>query len=217
MRLGRIPGGDSLFRHSIKPESFKGKRFASEKLVYLSLASDGSILASVLWQRYAPTERHVHNAGCRTALRRNQQKGAEGRSGKGDRRVYCGAYQLKASAVRALVGAENLDEILSADVVHHIEEGEIAHANVRIILKPGVDIAGTKTAIIDRLSNVWTGPLRHKCDCDLDIDPHPSLDLNTPSAGPYFDTRSGLSRLWYLIRFQAHYWFWRSFCQNAIQ
>jgi len=221
MRCRSIPDGDSLFRHAIYPLVFKGKakRFAVEKLLHLSMASDGSILASVAWERYVPTPKHVHSHGCRIALRINDKKRIDGKLTDKNRHLYCGAYQLKASAVRALVSADNLTEILSADVIHHIEEEEIAHTDVRIRLKPGVgvDIENTKTAIIDRLSNVWTGPLRHQCECDLDIDPHPSLELSTPSAGPYFDARSSFCRLWCVIRFQACYWLWRTFCRSTIQ
>lgn len=169
---------------------------------------NGSLLTSVAWERYVPTVKHIHCYGCRIALLRNQPKQEKGHK---TRSVYCGAYQLKADAVRALASAEQLDEILSAEVVHKIESGEIAHTELIIFLKPDVfNIEGTKTAIIDRLWNVCSGPLSHKCDYDLDIAPHPSLSLSTPPAGAYSDTRSYLCRLWYIIRFQVHFWFWRA-------
>jgi hypothetical protein len=106
------------------------------------------------------------------------------------------------------VTADNV-RVSAAEVVHHIEDGEIAHTAVRIMPMPDADIENTKTAIIDRLSNLWTGPLRHTCECDEDIDPHPSFALTVPPAGEYFDTRSHLSILWYLFRFWACYWVWR--------
>lgn len=218
MRCGRIPDRDSLFRHSIFPVSFKKKVFASEKLIYLVKEPDGSLLASLAWERYVPTIKHIHGYGCRLALKRNEKKRADGKFKDKDRIVYCGAYQMKADAVRALASTYKLDEISSAEVVHHIEAGEISHTDLRISLKPGVsDIEGTKTAIIDRLWNVCSGPLTHICTCDLDINPHPSLTLITPPAGAYSDTRPYLGRLWSLIRFQACSWFWRTSTKSTNQ
>ena len=78
-------------------------------------------------------------------------------------RVYCGAYQIEASAVRELAVAANAG-ISTAEVIHHIEDGEIAHTAVKVQPQAGIDIETTKTAIIDRLSNVWRGPLKHCCD-----------------------------------------------------
>jgi hypothetical protein len=213
---GRIPGGDNLFRHAIYPLFLSKKSFASEKLIHLSKEADGSLLTSVAWERYVPTVEHIHSYGCRIALGINDKKRAVGKLTDKNRHFYCGAYQLGADAVRALVSAENLDEISSADVIHHIEAGEIAHTDLRILLKPGVsDIEDTKTAIIDRLWNIFSGPLMHVCDCDLDVSPHPNLTLTTPPTGAYSDTRSYLRRLWSLIRFHACCWLWRSFEKKA--
>jgi hypothetical protein len=218
-KFGRVGvgDGDNLFRHSIYPVSFKGKSFAPEKLLRLVTEPDGSILTSVAWERYAPTAKYVHEYGCRTALRRNEKKRAGGKFKEKDRSVYCGAYHLKARTIRALVAAENLDEISSADIIHNIEEGEIAHADLRVVLKPGSDIEGTKTAIIDRLWNAGSGPLFHRCDCDRDIAQHPNHSLSTPPGGAYLDSRTSISRIWYLIRFGGCYLFWRIFCEKTIQ
>jgi len=216
MRCGRIPDSDGLFRHCIHPLSFRnrGRRFASDKLVYLKPdENERTLLGSLAWERYVPTTRYVHDYGCQIASFMNEKLHAEGKSG---RRIYCGAYQLNGRAVRALATTEALNEISSADVVHRIENGQIAHTDLRISLKPGnYDVEGTKTAIVDRLWNACSGPLRYIDGSDQDIVPHPSSDLCTPPAGAYNDTRSHLYRLWSLIRFQIYSWFWRRFCQNA--
>ena len=126
------------------------------------------------------------------------------------RRVYCGAFQFRAEAIRALAHTEGLNDILSADVIHHIENGELAHSDLRIVLKPGqIDTEGTKTGIVDRLWNVGSGPLLHRCDCDTDIDPHPSANLDAAPAGPYVDTRRRYSVLLCLIRFHIVNWLWQ--------
>lgn len=175
---------------------------------------NGTLLGSLAWERYVPTTKHVHAYGCRVAFSMNEKLRAEGKVER--RRIYCGAYRLNGSAVRALATSDALDDISSADVVHHIEKGEIAHTDLKISLKPGgLNVEGTKTAIVDRLWNRCFGPLKHIADCDRDIEPHPSSDLSTPPAGPCSDTRSGLYRIWSLIRFRIYSWVWRSFCQNA--
>lgn len=212
MKFGLIPDGDSLFRHSIKPLSFRGSRFVGSKFVKLYDEADGSLLASLAWERYMPTARHIHEYGCRLAFGINERKRVRGELSEKSRHVYCGAYQITGGAVRALATTPNLDEISSADIIHHIEDGEIAHTDLRIFIKPGtVNIEDTKTAIVDRLWNSCSGPLKHICDCDLDISPHPSLSLTTPPAGAYADTRRYFSRLWCILRFQIHLWVWRSF------
>ena len=218
MRYRRIPDSDNLFRCCIHPLSFKsqGRRFASEKLLRLQHDQEkGTLLASLAWERYVPTTKHVHAYGCRVAFYMNEKLRAEGKLER-ERRIYCGAYRLNASAVRALENADALNEISSADVVHRIENKEIAHTALIISLKPGdFDVEGTKTAIVDRLWNVCSGPLKYIGVCDQDIKPHPSSGLSTPPAGPYSDTRSCLYRLWSLTRFRIHSWVWCSFCQNA--
>jgi hypothetical protein len=211
MRWWRIPDGDSLFRHSIFPVSFKGRRFSWEKCLTLYDEPDGSILASLTWERYVPTTELVHGYGCRLAFRRNEKKRAEGRFKEKDRQVYCGAYQLKGNAIRGLAVINGLDQVLSADVIHRIEEGEIAHTDLKIVLRAGGGVEGTKTAILDRLWNTCSGPLKHICDCDTDIDTHPSLGLPTAPAGPYYDSRSYLLRLWYIVRFRICNWLWVHF------
>ena len=212
MKRCRIPDDDNLFRQSIHPVSFKGKAFVWEKCLKLYDLSDGSLLASLTWERYAPTEELIHSIGCRLAFRRNEKKRAEGKLKDKDRQVYCGAYQLKGKAIRDLSVKDGLDEVLSADIVHHIEDGEIAHTDLRIVLKPGVaaDIEGTKTAIVDRLWNDCSGPLRHICDCDKGMAEHPSSSLTDAPAGAYSDTRSRWVRVWCVVRFEICNWLWRN-------
>jgi hypothetical protein len=213
MSCRHIADGDSLFRQSIHPLSFKGKAFAWAKCLMFYDEPEGSLLASLSWERYLPTTEAVHGYGCRLAFRMNEKKRMAGKLTNKSRNVYCGAYQLKGKAIRALATVEGLNEVLSADVIHHIEEGEIAHADLRIALKPGEvpDIEGTKTAILDRLWNTCSGPMKHICDCDKDILEHPSSSLAIPPAGAYSDTRSPLLRLWSIIRFHTCSWLWRHF------
>jgi hypothetical protein len=185
-------------------------------LVTLYDKRDGSIEASLAWERYVPTTELIHGYGCRLASGINARKQAEGKTRAKNRHVYCGAYELKANAIRALAATEGLTEILSADVVHQIEHGEIAHTALRIILKPdaAVDVEGTKTAILDRLWNAFSGPLKHICNEDKDIREHPNSGLITPPAGPYSDTRSSILRLWCIVRFQICSWLWRNFFER---
>lgn len=219
MRCRRIPDGDSLFRQSIYPLSFRGRVFAWEKWLRLSDQTDGSLLASLTWERYVPTTELVHGYGCRVASRMNEKKRAAGTFKDKSRHVYCGAYQLKGKAIRALAAADGLGEILSADVVHHVEEGEIAHTDLRIVLRPGggSNVEGTKTAVLDRLWNACSGPLKHICDDDKDIVAHPSSSLITPPAGPYSDDRSYSLRLWCIIRFHICNWLWRAFLHSRLR
>jgi hypothetical protein len=218
MRYRRIPDIDSLFRCCIHPNSFKGKQFAPEKLLYLKDDLDKrTLLGSLAWERYVPTTKHVHGYGCRVAINMNKNRRGQ-KKYESKRYIYRGAYRLNGSAVRALATVGALNGISSADVVHHIENGEIAHTDLRISLMPGdFDIEGTKTAIVDRLWNACSGPLKYIDVCDQDIKPNPSSDLSTPPAGPYSDTRSYLYRLWSLIRFRIYSLVWRKFCQNAMK
>jgi hypothetical protein len=211
----RIPDDDYLFRHSVHPTSFRGQRFASEKWLKIYDEPDGSLLASLAWERFVPTNRLVHSYGCRLALGMNTRDLANGRK-TASKKVYCGAYVVRADAVRALVALPGLNEILSAEVVHHIEQGEIAHADLRIVLRPegGFSNESTKTAIIDRLWNACYGPMRHVCDCDKAVTPHPSLMLQTAPRGLYSDDRSHIVRLWSLVRYWVCKWRWQRSLRN---
>jgi hypothetical protein len=213
MQWGHIADGDNLFRHCIHPLSFKGPNFVPGKLIRIYDESDGSLLASLVWERFVPTPSLLHDYGCRLAHGMNQKTRSEGKYKDENRKIYCGAYQLRAAAVRALTVIEGLNEIASADVVHNTEEGEIAHADLRIVLKSGeaLNIESTKTVIVDRLWNACRGPLKHVCDPDQGIDPHPSSRLITAPTGAYSDTRSQLLRLWFIIRYRVCDWLWQKF------
>lgn len=217
MRWMRIGDRDSLFRQSVFPISFRGKKFAFDKFIRLEGQQDGTILASLTWERYVPTDGHVHGYGCRLAYRMNEGERARGRFEESRRRVYCGAYHLRGKSVRALAHTDGLDAVLSADVVHRVENGEIAHTDLRVHLQPGATahVEATKTMIVDRLWSACSGPLRHICDCDIDLAEHPSTYLATPPGGDYIDTRSSIRRLWCLVRFRVLSWAWRNLCQRA--
>lgn len=211
MNWGPIPNSDNLYRHSVFPPSFigKGKTFSHEKLWKLFDRDNNTVVTSIAWERYVPAVNYIHAYGCRLASKRNEGNRSENK-GK-QRQVYCGAYQLKAHAIRGLKGTEGLDEVLSADIIHHVENDEIAHANLTITLSPETsDREGTKTAIMIRLWNMTHGPLKHICACDLEAaDNHPSKSLPLGPAGEYYDTRSGFSRHWYHLRFVIHSWLWQ--------
>jgi hypothetical protein len=209
MNWGRIPDRDSLYRLCTHPISFNNRgRFVPRKVITLYDQVDGSLLASVAWERFVPTAPLVHAYGCRLALGINQRAVAAGRSRQ--KSIYCGAYQLRASAIRAL--PNEVDEIASADVIHHIESGEISHTDLRIVLATGsgLNVETTKTAIMDRLWwHVFRGPMKHICDCDNAIVPHPNSNLDAAPLGACVDTRSNFERRWSVVRYGVFSWLWR--------
>ncbi len=190
-----IPDEDSLFRAVIFPLAFnKAKQVAHNRMLALHPESDGSLITSLAWRRYVPSTEQIHGYGCRVAHCMNLKKKAEVTEFKEEhRRVYSGSYHLKATAVRALVTTVGSREISSADIIHDMEGGEKAHASLRIAPREGHSISdGTKTVILDRLWNTCSGPLRHTCDCDHDVNPHPSKSLPIPPSGPYIDPHSDI-------------------------
>jgi hypothetical protein len=183
-----------------------------EKFWNISTEDDGCLVTSLAWQRYVPTTTHVHNHGCRLALRRNEEKRLRGRFKQNNRCVYCGAYELKAHMVRALPTATNLEEVSAANVIHKPEHRELAHTELRILLKPGVTFIGaSKTAILDRLWYGCSGPLKHQCKEDIGMEKHPSSMLPPAPMGSYVETRSSLCRLWCIIRSHVYSWRWKFF------
>jgi hypothetical protein len=109
-----------------------------------------------------------------------------------------------------------LDEVEYADVVHHIEEGEIAHTDLIIGLKAVVgDREGTKTAIAVGLWNACSGPIPHRCDGDQDIRTSEISILPTAPRGPYLDARSYLHRVYCTIRFVVCNWLWQNSLPGA--
>lgn len=213
MLCGRIRDGDYLYRPLIFPLSFsRAETFIPSKLFHLAGDPEsGAILGSLVWERFAPTPEYIHAYGCRLAEKMNKKQKTKGKDRQKDRRVYCGAYGLRARSVRSLAGAEGLGEVVSADVTHLVEDGEIAHAELRIMLDAGtVNVEGTKTAILDRLVNASVGPLRHVCECDSDLAEHPSENLSIGQSGEYVNRRSYVNRLWRIVRFHLCVWFLRA-------
>jgi len=192
-----------------------GKHFEYGKLVRLKDNGDkGSLHASLAWEFFLPTTKKVHAFGCRLAS--SQNKNILDLNDK-NRRIYCGAYRLSASAIRALAKVNDINEISSADVVHKIENGEISHVDLRISLKlEALDIEGTKTMIVDRIWNACSGPLKHIADCDQDVESHPSTLLKIPPSGPYCDNRSSIERLFNLIRYKIYYCAFCIFCKEKL-
>jgi hypothetical protein len=181
-----IPDDDELFRHSVRPHGFKRDTFSPRGLFKLYDQADGSLLASVAWRHFLPTDDDVHGYGCRLASKQNAKLELDARLTNKTRRIYCGAYQLTAAAVRNLASIAELTEVAFADVSHNPEDGEIAHTDLRVQFRGmPADIEGTKTAILDRLWAVIRGPLRHVCPSDSDILAHPNLTMIEPPSGPY--------------------------------
>jgi hypothetical protein len=148
---------------------------------------------------------YVHAYGCRTSRRRNQNRPEK-------RDIYCGAYRLNARHIRGLATTEGLPEVATADVVHEVEDNEIAHASLRVVLRDGIgeeDIEGVKTVIADRIWNNSRGPITHKCDGDSDLNPHPNVNLEAAPLGPYVDDRPSMRRVWFLVRFWWLYFGWK--------
>ena|SRR6266850_1180732 len=209
-----IPDSDELLRHSLFPLAFQSKVFLPEKLWRFFDEEDGAIEASLAWQRYVPTLKLVHEFGCRVAAKINAEKRAAGKFRPRNRHIYCGAYVIDARSVRSLVGMEGLNEIASANVVHQIEKGEIAHSALKVVLKQGdFDREATKTAILDRLWQASRGPATHVCDEDRDIEDHPRAKLLAAPGGDYVDTRHRIYRLWCLARFHTCNWIWQQYCK----
>jgi hypothetical protein len=211
VRWGRISNNQNLFRLCTYPIAFKRDKFVPEKAIKLHDQPDGSFAASVAWQRFAPNSELVHAYGCRLSAGINRKAKALEKYQQKTKNVYCGAYQLSANAVRSL--ALQVDDVEFADVLHQIEEGEIAHAHVKIILKHELDTEGTKTAILDRLWNAFYGPITHVCECDKEIDPHPSQGLTDGPKGPYVDSRGWFVRAFSMIRFRVCNWLWEKLCK----
>jgi hypothetical protein len=216
MACGRIPDSDNLFRLCRHPVAFNGGVFVNQRFWHLEY-KNGVLHGSLVWERYAPTAEYVHTLGCRMASTTNEKRRRAGRLKDRDRHVYCGAYQLTGRLVRALATTPGLYEVATADVVHQIEDGEIAHTDLRIVLKPGAfNVEATKTAIGDRLWNACRGPLKHVCDSDKERNPHPSSTLNPPPDGIYLDHRSHLRQRWSIFRYRVFSWVWQNSIRAAV-
>ncbi|WP_316192422.1 MULTISPECIES: hypothetical protein [unclassified Bradyrhizobium] len=179
--MRRIKGVDVVFRSAVDP-NFRGKKKAFDAKQFLRLAATSNgFETSLVWQYLAPSLYEVHAFGARLATSLNQ-------SDNGKRCVYCGFYALSVDDVRSLVGAENLDEVCAADVTHKVENGEIAHAALEVVVS--AKRPDTRTALVDRLWNSITGPVRCVLSSDEDLSPHPCELLSAPPKGKYLDRRS---------------------------
>ncbi len=189
-----------MFRCVVFPIPFaKNKVFKPQRFIQLYPEGEGLLMGSLTWHRLTPELRHLHGYGCRLARRMNA-KAKE----KDSPKLYCGAYSFAVTDVRQLVGADNLSQVTSADVIHKIEDGEVAHAEIRIQFQSNgtqTAITGTKTAIVDRLWNASRGALKHTCACDADTKPHPSELLHAGPRGEYVDKRSRAVRFCHVFRF----------------
>ena len=194
-----IPPRDNLFRGAHHPVAFQKRVFRHAKFIKLYVGEDDPrrIEASFVWDRYAPTPSLVHAHGCRVSAGRNHRQPTK-------RDVYCGFYQLVARHVRSLAAIAGLPEVATADVVHQIENNELAHAACIIRLHDEIDeeaIEGIKTVIADRLWSGCRGPLTHSCKMDRDLDPHPNGSLEEAPLGHYSDDRSVAQRALCLVRY----------------
>lgn len=206
--MRRIPDKDSLFRHAVYPASFKKKVFANESLWHLTNQADGSILGSLAWQRFEPTASYVHQHGCRLSRNRNERARQKGTYKEDRRNVYCGFFEISAERVRG-IPSDPLSGVLSADVIHHIEENEIAHTDLRFRLHPDEsNIEAVKTAIAVLLWNRCTGPQMHVCECDTNVVMHPNGGLEITPLGEYEDTRSWGWIVLGVVRFRLYRILW---------
>ena len=102
---------------------------------------------------------------------------------------------MSAGGIRALCGANGLDGLILVSVEHKIENGEVAHTAVKFTISDDhPDREGLKTAIIDRLWNLCSGPMRHACPDDMDLNPHPNTLLGDAPLGEISDARTPLQR-----------------------
>jgi hypothetical protein len=194
-----LPSTDSVFRGAHHPVAFQRKLFRHAKFMKLYVAESDPrrIEASFVWERYAPTSSLVHAYGCRLSASRNGRQATR-------RDVYCGSYQLTVGYVRSLAAITMLPEVATADVLHKIENNEIAHAACISRVRDEVDeeaLEGVKTVIADRLWRGSRGPLTHTCNADHDLDPHPNANLEEAPLGLYLDTRSAARRALCLLRY----------------
>jgi hypothetical protein len=207
MLFGRIPDGDHLFRATVHPNAYKIKKqsdqFVTSKAFKLEATPNdpAAFIGSLVWGRLAPTDVHVHDYGCRLAAKMNVNAKNQGRS---TQYVYCGSFQVEARAIRQLPRAHNLNEVISASISHFPEDGEVAHAELKVTFDLNLvkGIEGSKTAVLIHLWNSCRGPMVHKCNCDFALNPHPSTTLVEPPKGAYKDLRSDFRKRLDLVRFR---------------
>lgn len=201
----RIPVGDELYRHVFAPLSIsKRKGVLVDRFWNLDSTRPDMIEGSVAWSRLLPTSALVHGYGCKRAQVRNDRLKEREKFNPQNRSVYCGVYAFSAFSVRNLPRVANCPEILSANVVYKIEEGDIAHAALAVRIVDGVaDVEEVKTIIVDRLWRAARGPTKHVCDCDREIVDHPSDWIKDASSGDAVIDPPFLQRWIQNIRFRV--------------
>jgi len=151
MTAETVADNDPVYRHVIDPNAFNAQGFAPQKWLKLADTGTGAI-GSVAWSRLLPTIADVHGYGIRLAAFMNDNLRSKGKFTEKKARLYCGAYELPARAVRSLVGTPFLEAVAAADVIPHDEIGEPAHCDLAITSVSGGNfLEETKTEIIDRL------------------------------------------------------------------
>jgi hypothetical protein len=168
------------------------------------------VVASVAWRQYVPTEIFVHRYGCRLATKINRRKMEAGRFKEKDRHIYCGAYEMTAAAVRRIAATEGFSELASVEVNHLIEDGEIAHTELKFIFSSDTIVTeDLKTIIVDRLWNACAGPLTFVCEDDAGMADHPSTTLEIAPSGMCVDARPELVRFLDIVKFYLLVWIMR--------
>jgi hypothetical protein len=209
-----VSNGACLFRPIVHPFAFRKKKSGRGPLVpaglmHFKVNEDGSLAISLVWRRFAPTIGHVHAYGCRLAAGRNEEARLDGTYGDDTRQIYCGSYQLTAESVHQMVSSYSSD-LSAVEIFHEIENGEIAHVNVRFVLNPAKDPHAVRTIIVNALVRTLKGPLLHCCCCDRDLEDHPNRNVAPALGGEYVDQRSCIERTFHLLLYHvACVWFWR--------
>jgi hypothetical protein len=222
MRGSLVPDADSIYRHAIYPAAYKtGKqpltsaRFDLRSFLHLKPQPDGTLETSFVWERYAPTEKELHAYGCRLAHGRNAKLISP--ASLKYRNMYCGAYQCTAREIRA-IPANNPMYLEKIEIRRRIESGEIAHTEFKVFLKGNYSAETLATVLFDRIWHCLQGPLRHCCNCDVDVKEQNLADkLDVPPKGRYSDKRSWLRRAWHILRFRFEHsaWCaWEDICHN---
>jgi hypothetical protein len=183
-----ISDGQIVFRCIHYPLGFNKSKLNHSKSLNLR-PRDGKLFSSLVWRRLAPSIDMVHAYGCRNSDRRRAA---------GMQDVYCGFYAFRVGEIRAIRDPQGG----TADVAHHVENGEIAHSDL-IVTLPGSmeesDLPGFKTKIIDRLWRILRGPeVFTGQNHYVVVDPSSMMEQ---ARVPYVDDRDGFSLvldwIWY--------------------
>jgi len=184
---------EGVWRSAIFPLAFNRRQKFIPKSYYRLKGAEGSafvLVTSLCRQKYAPTLIMVHRFGCRLAKSHNR---SEVRRGKEANRIYCGGYALLTKDILGLKGTSNLPQVKDVQVIHCVENGEFAHANLRIVIDTNGDeeaVEGVKTLIVDRLWAHSSGPAKYSCLSDERLEPHPSEWLMQGGKGAFSEERS---------------------------